>query len=80
MPDITSKEIKGINLKQIVSYTIGVIGVALIYYDLRQNTVASREVFQEYKISSEVRMTSIEQAQRLMDIRLTIVETQMKNK
>lgn len=85
--EITEKEIKGINIKQLIQYTIAVVGAAFIYFDLKQTSLRNREVMQEYRAEAkeqgkmnEANLKHLEQEQRLIDLRLTVIETQLKTK
>lgn len=85
--EITNKEIKGINLKQLITYTAGVVASAFVYFDLKNTSLRNREVMQEYREEAkelgkmhDAVMKNLEQQQRMTDLRLTVIETQLKNK
>lgn len=72
-------------IKTVISYTLGVIGIASIYFDIKSSITNNREILQEIKADtkekdrlSEARLRDIEASQRTTDIRLTIIETQLK--
>lgn len=80
-----NKEIRGINIKQLLQYTAAIVTGAFVYFDLKNTSLRSREVLEEYKMdskeymkSNEIRLTNIEQQQKLIEIRLTVLETQIK--
>lgn len=89
---IETKEIRGITIKQIATYSAFIISAALLYFGNkvetlrnREETIKNRELMQEFKNEwkeqqrfNDIRMKEHEQLQRLMDIRLTVVETQIK--
>ena len=90
--ELVNKEVKGITIRQIVSYTVAVAGFCFFYFSIRENIRENREVmlqvqrqFDEQKRINDIRITSIEQNQRstdqnqrTTDIRLTVIETTMK--
>lgn len=92
--ELQNKEIKGVTLKQIIQYTVYAVAAAYIYFDLKNTSLRNREVIQEYREENqsyraeqkeqskinETAIKSLEQQQRLMDIRLTVMETKQQNK
>lgn len=79
-----NKEIRGINIKQLLQYTAAIVAGAFVYFDLKNTSLRNREVLEEYKMdskeymkSNEIRLTNIEQQQKLIEIRLTVLETQL---
>jgi hypothetical protein len=92
-PEIQNSPIKGIlTIKQVAAYTIAVLAIAGLYYNMmervkdariksEENNAILQEIRQDRKEDERifnVRITYIENRQRGDQIRLTILETKLK--
>lgn len=90
--ELQNKEIRGLTLRQLIGLIIGVAAVVTMYFDTRSNINDSQrigndnrellnqiiETHKEEKKFNDIKISSLEQGQRTTDIRLTIIETELK--
>jgi hypothetical protein len=91
-PEIQDKEIRGVNLKQIVGYTVVVGGMLLLYSDIRSEihtnraeTILTRDMMKEDRELRKLEIQSLKSdlklnadLQRETQMRLNLLEYQVK--
>lgn len=92
--ELSKKELRGLNLRLIIQISGFIITACSLYYgikmelnSMREQTSVNKELLMDIKKNAQDnqrvnndRMTVIEQASRQLDIRMTIIETEMKDK